>query len=153
MSDVCYRHNAADEQSVLRHLIQCDASFEPPLSSRVSLDQYAMKLARFADRFEAWSEEQLVGLVAAYLNEQPTKPGFISSVSVLPSYRTKSIGAGLLTHCLRTARTKGFDVVELDVASSDERAQRTYRRLGFHDKNNTHDGFIRMSINLSSLHE
>ena len=60
--------NQADPEQIAEHLRACDASFTPPLSGRLEISGYAQKIADKANRFEAWAEGELVGLVAAYCN-------------------------------------------------------------------------------------
>ena len=61
--------NRAGSRQIADHLRACDSSFTPPLSSKLELSSYAQKIARKADRFEAWVCDELVGMVAAYCND------------------------------------------------------------------------------------
>jgi hypothetical protein len=85
MDRVAFRRNHSGTAALLAHLRRCDDDFAIPLSHRVALEDYAAKLARHAERCEAWDGALLVGLVAMYT---PTASGgcFISNVSVDPTY-------------------------------------------------------------------
>ena len=122
-------HSTADD--IATHLAACDASFIPPLSLRVGIDDYAAKLARLAERFEAWKGKELGGLVAAYCNQPESGTAFISSVSVTPAYRGTGIGDQLIRACLDYAATLGYVQVELRVDAENAAARRLYARHGF----------------------
>ena len=77
-----YLLNKASELEIAKHLLHCDADFIPPLSNRIDINKYAQKIASRATRFEAWSDSTLVGLVAAYCNDQENHIAYITSVSV-----------------------------------------------------------------------
>ena len=65
---IAFRSSKATEAQIAEHLARCDADFVPPLSGRVEINDYAKKISIKAKRFEAWSGDILVGLVAAYCN-------------------------------------------------------------------------------------
>ena len=91
---VDYLSNKASEAEIAEHLSRCDADFVPPLSGRVEINDYAKKIASKATRFEAWSGGTLVGLVAAYCNDQEKHIAYITSVSVLRNGRAKASRTG-----------------------------------------------------------
>ncbi len=128
---VDYQLNKATGTEITEHLLRCDASFIPPLSERVEIIDYAMKIASKADRFEAWSGDTLVGLVAAYCNDMETRSAHITSVSVLRAWMKKGIAARLLEQCIAYAQASGMHTIRLAVASSNIPAIRLYVKYGF----------------------
>jgi ribosomal protein S18 acetylase RimI-like enzyme len=120
----------ATTQEIVDHLTLCDASFTPPLSERVDIRDYAAKLSAHAMRFEAWDDETLIGLVAAYPDQTHGRM-FISNVSVLPEWRGRGVAAGLLARCGDAARDLGLRSMVLEVAEENVAARRLYERLGF----------------------
>jgi len=127
---VTQRLNAATTQEIVDHLRLCDATFAPPLSERVDIDDYAAKLSAHAMCFEAWNDETLIGLVAAYPDHQHSRM-FISNVSVLPQWRGHGFAAGLVTRCSDGARDLGMRSVVLELAADNVAARRLYDKLGF----------------------
>lgn len=123
--------NHATVDEVALHLRQCDHAFVPPLESRVDITVYAEKLVRQAVRFEAWSSNDLVGLVATYFNNKSELIAFVSSVSVLPSHQGLGIASSLLAQCLECAKTSGFRCLELEVDGSNLNAINLYLKMGF----------------------
>jgi ribosomal protein S18 acetylase RimI-like enzyme/SAM-dependent methyltransferase len=128
---VLYRRDAADLGQIAGHLQRCDARFVPRLSARVDLDEYAQKIFERAERFEAWSEGSLVGLVAAYCNDAARGMAFITSVSVLGDWGGRGIGTRLLRDCVTYAKLKAFRTISLEVGVSQRAAIRMYERCGF----------------------
>lgn len=114
-----------------RHLQQADMGFTPRLSSRVSIADYAQKLHDFALCFEAWQDNELIGLVAAYCNGPEGEAAFVSSVSVLPKFQGKGIAKRLMQHCIDHVRSQAFRIIALEVDSSTVAAINLYRNLGF----------------------
>lgn len=127
----------ASAHDIRRHLFECDKDYLPRLSKRVDIDEYAQKLFASATRFEAWDDQQLVGLVAAYFPTMSTSSVFVSNVSVLPEFRGKGLGERLLTACIRAARGDGYDSLTLEVDASNAPAIGLYTRLGFEAAGNT----------------
>ena len=144
---VTFSYNQASEAAIMGHLQACEAGFTPPLGLRVELSGYARKLSVHSDRFEAWVDGDLVGLVAAYLNDPARQAGFISSVSVLEAWQGMGIARRLLAMCMDRARMDGFSVLRLDVGAENEDAVRLYTAFGFAEEGRS-GRFMRMCLQL-----
>jgi GNAT superfamily N-acetyltransferase len=123
--------DTATAEEIARHLVRCDAGFVPHLSDRVDITEYASKLHQHAVRFEAWHGEGLIGLVAAYLNNEALRVAWITNVSVDPRHQRTGVASRLLTRCARRARALGFESIELEVDGANEAAINLYGRAGF----------------------
>lgn len=123
--------NRGDAAQVAAHFDACDAQFIPPLSARVDLGAYIERIVRHAERFEAWSGQQLTGLVAAYCNDEQRCRAFITSVSVLPAWQGHGIASRLLRECVQFVRSAGFESIELEVHEANDAALGLYRKHGF----------------------
>jgi len=141
--------NRSDSITIEAHLRECDARFSPRLSARVDIGDYARKLASFADRMEIWQEGRLVGLVAAYLNNQETRRGFVSSVSVTSDCEGAGLASQLMQKCIHIAQDKGCEKLDLEVGGDDERTKSFYLRHGFALSGEGRSGFLRMELNLT----
>jgi ribosomal protein S18 acetylase RimI-like enzyme len=124
------RLNVATTQEIVDHLTLCDATFAPPLSQRLDIGDYATRLSAHAMRFEAWNDETLIGLVAAYPDHAHSRM-FISNVSVLSPWRGHGFAAGLITRCGDAARDLGMRSMVLELAADNVAARRLYDKLGF----------------------
>lgn len=126
-----YLSNKASEAEIADHLLHCDVDFASPLRSRVQISDYAKKIASKATRFEAWSGSTLVGLVAAYCNDQEKLIAYITSVSVLRNSTGKGIAYRLMNQCIEHAKELGMRQISLEVARGNTSAIRLYRKSGF----------------------
>ena len=146
---VKYFSNKATNAEITGHLLRCDADFVPPLSDRVEIEGYSQKIASKATRFEAWSDDTLVGLVAAYCNDQEKCIAYITSVSVLKEWTGKGIAARLMSQCVEHAKASGMRQISLEVAGDNIPAIKLYEKSGFvAGKANT--PFVSMNLNLKS---
>ena len=144
-----YRIDSASELDIARHLSACDADFSPALSTRLEIRSYAKKLFSQATRFEAWLDDVLIGLLAAYCNDREKQVAYITNVSVVKSLQGRGIAGTLLDQCRAYASYGGFTLVRLEVAKSNVPAVKLYKKKGF-TVNRTDDQFIRMDLQLNS---
>jgi len=126
-----YRVNAGIASDIESHLLACDDQYVPPLSMRLSIPDYSAKLFACADRFEAWSDSELVGLVAGYMNAANRQTSHISNVSVVADWQGKGLAATLIKLFNEQAQDRGFSLVKLEVNANNQQAIRLYERLGF----------------------
>ena len=103
----------------------------PPLSERLDIIEYAVRLATNATRFEAWSSNELTGLIATYCNAADRRKAFITSVSVLSQQQGKGIAADLLDRCIGHVQKLGFHRIELEVNSGNWAAVALYGTIWF----------------------
>jgi ribosomal protein S18 acetylase RimI-like enzyme len=129
-SSIRFRLDSATATQIAEHLERCDDTFVPPLSSRIGIKGYAHKIRRHAVRFEAWDNESLVGLVAAYLNAD-RRVAFITNVSVEAGFRRTGIASELIERCIERVTKQGFDGIELEVDSTNAAAIDLYLGRGF----------------------
>jgi ribosomal protein S18 acetylase RimI-like enzyme len=126
-----YSLNRSNPADITTLLFRTDAYFEPTLSSRVEIPEYAQKLYNKAERFEAWMNQELIGLVATYCNRQGGNKTFVSSVSVLPDCQGQGIAKKLMHQCIEHVQDLGFNQIELEVNQRNLAALALYRKLGF----------------------
>ena len=144
---VDYSLNQASAAEIAEHLLCCDADFMPPLSGWVEISEYAQKIVSKAVRFEAWSGSTLVGLVAAYCNDQEELIAYITSVSVLKAWTGKGIAACLVGQCSEHAKVLGMRQISLEVVSDNTPAIKLYEKCGF-VAGKANAPFVTMGLNL-----
>ena len=125
------RRNRAGAAQIDTHLRACDNSFVPALSRRVEIDAYAGKIVARAERFEAWSGDHLIGLLAAYCNDPEQRVAFVTSVSVAPQWQGRGIASLLLQDCIEHVRRSGMQRIELEVNVRSSAATHFYKKHGF----------------------
>jgi ribosomal protein S18 acetylase RimI-like enzyme len=147
-ASINYLLNQASEAQIAAHLQCCDVDFVPPLSTRVELGDYAKKLASKATRFEAWSDGTLIGLVAAYCNDQASRIAYITSVSVLKQWSGQGIAARLVNLCIQHAKDAGMHKIRLEVAQANTPAIQLYKKNGF-TVSQASEPYIDMNLHLT----
>lgn len=131
VSSIHYREQTASREDIQTHLAACDGQFSPKLSSRVNLQDYSCKLFEQACTFEAWHEQSLAGLVAAYFQDPVDRLGFISNVSVLRNFSGEGLASRLIDRCTDKARKLGLRALRLEVAPANYSAIHIYRKFNF----------------------
>lgn len=137
-----YRHNISGTNDILLHLKKCDLQFVPVLSLTVDLVEYAAKIYEKAERFEAWADNELIGLIAAYFNDKENDTGFITNVSVNNNYLGKGIASILLTNCIDYGRTKHYRSISLEVNKNNSKAINLYKKFQFTESGITNNNLV-----------
>ncbi len=109
---VIYKIETATSEEIRAHLLKCNDDFFPRLSERVNIDEYAKKISEKSVTFEAWSGYFLVGLIAAYFNDDEHKVGFISNVSLVKDYVGIGIASELMKQCIHYAKRHNFEEIK-----------------------------------------
>lgn len=141
--------NKASAELIAEHLLHCDCDFIPPLSGRVQIQDYAQKISVNATRFEAWSGGILIGLVAAYCNDQVKRTVYITSVSILKSWTGKGVASHLMRWCAEHGKALGMRRIALEVGSDNTEAIRLYQKSGF-IADQTKWSFVTMNLDLEN---
>ena len=144
-----YKVQTASEEEMFSHLQACSNYFTPPLHERLDVATYASKLRKYAITFEAWDNRELVGLIAAYLNDESSKIGFISNVSVCSEYTGKGIASRLLDMTITYARDRSFIQMRIETIVDNFAAINLYEKFQFkiYDRN---DALIKMAYPIST---
>lgn len=143
---IIYKKNRASSVELKTLLLSC--KFIPDLETYVEdVNVYVDKLGKHAERFEAWSDRQLVGLLACYVNNTTTREAFITMVCVLPDYSGRGIASELLKNTLQYCASQNFDSVMLEVVNNNPAALKIYERKGF-VKVGTYNDMLKMKIRL-----
>jgi len=128
---ITYRIKSASQASIFAHLQACRDYFMPPLDQTVNIKEYAAKIFKKAVTFEAWSNGILVGLLAAYFNDQTNKIGFITNLSVIKEFFGQGVAKKLMAKCLSYAEKKGFNKITLTVNKNNLPAISLYQKFNF----------------------
>ena len=145
MDGLRYSRDCATAREIADHLQICSDQFTPTLESRVDIGEYSEKIRNFANTFEAWFEEKLVGLVAAYQNTKSNQ-AFVTSVSTAPRYGGNGIGFSLMSEMIEFYQSSSVSIIELEVSSLANQAISLYRKSGFQNSQPDIEGTIRMTL-------
>ncbi len=141
MKHIIYKIKSAAIENIEEHLEKTKNNFVPLLDTTVNINKYSCKLFKYSQTFEAWNNEELIGLIAAYVNDYKTKIVYISNVSVLLEYSGRNIAKKLLENCIEFSKYQQFKEIRLEVNKENLRAIR------FYEKNN----FMKISENNNSI--
>lgn len=142
-----YKTGTATENDIHLHLTECNDSFVPPLTTRVSIADYSKKIYSYAVTFEAWKDQKLVGLIAAYYNQEH-KFGFITNVSVLKEHMGAGIASELLNQCVNYSIKHHYTEIRLEVFKNNIPAVNFYKKYNF-IQTSIKDDFIIMNHKLN----
>jgi len=126
-----FSNNTASIEDILTHFRGCNPVFYAYLCKKVDLISYSKKIQLHANKFEIWDGTELVGLVAAYFNDNENKQGFITNVSVLDSYSRQGIASALMQKCIDYASLNTFLTITLEVNSNSHKAIGLYNLYNF----------------------
>jgi ribosomal protein S18 acetylase RimI-like enzyme len=130
-SEVTFIQNSAGVDIVFDFLHQSSQDNLYLLQDPRNLRTYTLKLLRYAERYEAWSNGRLIGLVAAYQNDAALGRAFISHVSVVSNFWGRGIARNLLSACIEHSIDLGMQRLELEVRVDNQPARTLYESLGF----------------------
>ena len=127
------KFNQSKFSDIYNHLKHCDKYFTPFLSSYVNLNTYSKKLENNADRFEYWSNQKLIGLLAIYKRAN-TNSVFITNMSLINSFFAKGYANNLINKAVLFYKDVGFSKIDLEVNISNIRAIKFYSKNMFNIK-------------------
>jgi ribosomal protein S18 acetylase RimI-like enzyme len=131
IAGIKFKTKTASEHEILNHLSECNNSFIPPLSNKVYLISYSKKIVEKAITFEAWNEDKLAGLIAAYFNDSEKRTGYITNVSIVPEFAGKGIGSELLLNCIDYAMKEDYYEIKLEVNKLNIKGISLYKKHNF----------------------
>lgn len=138
-SGIQYKTKTASIDDILNHLKSCNLNFNPPLTEKADLIEYAAKIYEKSVTFEAWFNDNLIGLVAAYFNSISDLTGFVTNVSVIASYKGKGIATELMSRAMEYAKKNEFKNICLEVNKNSAQAISLYKKLNFYITNQNDD--------------
>ncbi len=127
-----YKIKTADAASVLVHLNKCKDNFMPALDKIVDIREYSKKIVENSITFEAWVNNNLAGLIAAYFNDKKNQSGFITNISIVNEYTGKGLALELLKNCIAYGKQKKFKEIHLEVFHENKHAIRLYQKNDFY---------------------
>lgn len=127
--------NLSDKHQIKDHLLRMDTDFQTTVNSRVDLDEYAEKVATKATRFELFDNENLVALIAGYINQE-AQFIFVTLYSIEKEYRGTRTFLGLYGKLLKFIEERNANelvIKEIHAESDKDRHTQilVWKRLGF----------------------
>jgi 2-polyprenyl-3-methyl-5-hydroxy-6-metoxy-1,4-benzoquinol methylase len=138
MNNITYNINTSTEEKINLHLTKCKDLFIPSLDSYVNINEYSKKLYNNSVRFEAYIEDELVGLIAVYDNKKENF-SFITNVSVFTEVRNLGVANHLINLCKKETKNK---TIKLEVNKDNLRAINFYKKHNFNQIGINNNNFI-----------
>ena len=133
-----------NKSEVVKVLLNLGQHIIPTLSERVSIEEYAEKLAAHADMFYLIVNQEIVGNLAIYLNK---KNGYVTSFVIHPNYQKMGYGKELWYEAKEEAVKKGIEIIYLEVFIQNNQAREFYIKQGFKIEKEE-NGWITMKKNI-----
>lgn len=131
--------NLVTEEEVYNHLLRCNDSFKPHLSTYVDIKKYSNKITNKSLLFKNYDKNHiLIGLIAIYDNES-VKEGYLTNFSIDPTYIGKGVGTFLLNECVEYFKSLNYNLIRLEVFNVNDRALKFYKSKGFEVFNKSED--------------
>lgn len=131
MMNIRYSKNTASENALNTYFISNKGLFAHPQLKERGLQSYINKIRGKAVIFEAWHNDQLIGLLAAYFNDFESKTAFISLIGISPKYQRMGIAAKLLFDAINYGKKIDIKKIRLEVNRSNRKAITFYKDMGF----------------------
>lgn len=127
-------------REILYHL---DGYMVPPLSSMVSIIDYAEKLAEKSEVFIARNDADDMGECAVYMNSADI--AFVTSIGVKFDYQNLHVATALLQNAISAAKKKGLKFIHLKVSEENHTARNFYAKNDFNTIEND-NGWLLMEL-------
>lgn len=114
---------------VLKVISQFNGCFEPSIMEKVfNIEEYAQKLYRNAFTYIMCNQQEVVGFISFYINEDEI---YIALIAVDSRYRRQGVGSKLIKFVERVCEDISIRNIRLEVDDSNATAQKAYSRYGF----------------------
>jgi len=133
-SKISFSINNIAQEELLNFLneVNEDTSFiGQHLAERVNISEYCNKIYNNAFLFTANHEDELVGIIAIYLNDENKKAGYITLVHIKRGFRNMGIASSLLKDIILFSLKKDFKYIDLEVSIDNINAIYLYKKHGF----------------------
>ncbi|MEJ6518163.1 GNAT family N-acetyltransferase [Shewanella bicestrii] len=133
--------------SLIKELLEkVDNEFQPRLSSKVNLTEYACKLNDKAVLFVELDKEILIGLCAVYMSDRIQLQAYLSMLAVDPEYRGKGFAKKLILDMESTVKDNGFKIIRLEVYKTNKGALSMYLKLNYIIIDSTENSFFLQKV-------
>lgn len=118
-------------QEIKLLLEEIDSEFDPPMSSTINLNDYALKMCKNATIFSVHEEGKLVAAMAFYSNDPNREVAYGTMLAVSKSHRIYGIGSHFIKATVKYLKKKTFKVYKLEVYKTNPRVISLYKSLNF----------------------
>lgn len=121
-----------DKKQLINFLNAVDDSFPVPLSKKQNLNDFANKLLSHANLYYRLNDQnEIISLVAGYINDYSSKLAYISIVATLPDYRGNGYAKELMSDFINECKNQDMKAVHLYMVETNYSAKKMYTSMGF----------------------
>lgn len=124
-----YKHETPSLEDIRGFFYRTDSIFDIPLSEKVNIEEYTLKLYTYADFFVCYDDDRIVGMICCYMN-RPLE-AYISHVCVDSEYQGKGVFGKLFVLLKDKCLKNTINSIVLEVGLLNVKAQLAYERKGF----------------------
>jgi len=112
-------------------IVKVDHEFPIPLSDKVNLKDYSLKLYNNGDFYAAISNNNIVGIIAGYNNDYQSKESYISLLALLKEYRGYGISKQLILTFIEASINKKMEKISAYTHQTNTIPINLYTKMGF----------------------
>jgi GNAT superfamily N-acetyltransferase len=125
------KKNEKNKIMVEKFIKRYDSSFKPSISRQVEITEYVEKVFSQGHFFGIKSDKSIEGLIGFYCNDEESKRGYITYLSVGKKLRGKGVGKTLVTKCTEKCEVEGMKKLRVQTWSDNKSAINLYKSKGF----------------------
>lgn len=141
----------AEPKEIQKFLEKINDDVFPVLSSRVDLNFYAEKIARFAECLVIKKNGEIEALSAFYCNDLENKTSYLTLIAVGASLRNQGIATKLLDETIQRAKSKGMKRLILETNEKNQPAIKLYQKYGFKTLETKNNGAVFMEYQFTEI--
>ena len=136
-----FRVNASTPQDIALLFEVSGTAFIEGITINQNLAEYINKIFLKSHRYELWSNEDLVGLLAFYRNDT-AKEIYVTSISISEKYQGMGHGKYLFEKLLADTGQNQIKSIRLEVRGDNQKALDFYNSLNFEIKSTQNQSHI-----------
>lgn len=130
-------------RELYEYLIKFDNQFYSRLSLKVNIYNYSEKLIHKSIIIQSKINNEIIGLVAFYANDNSFSCAYISLFCVLKGFEGYGIGTRLMNDCITFVKDRKFKEIKLEVDPENHNAISFYSKFGFQiEERNLHKSYL-----------
>ncbi len=118
-------------EKIIMTLEKNDDDFNPPLSKRGLLENYAKKWVNEGVVLEISYKSNFAGIAVFYCNPESYKYSFLTFIAINRNYRGKGLSVLLMESVIDYCKGKGSLGLETQTSEENSKSLHLYTRLGF----------------------
>lgn len=124
-----FKYETPSLEAIRNFFHRTDDEFEEPLSQRINIEEYTLKLYTYADFFVCYSNNEIAGMICCYINNPPL--AYIPYVCVHSQHQRKGIFSRLFEMLEKECISQNMSQIKLEVKLNNTKAIKSYKKMEF----------------------